>query len=195
MTAEAYMPVRHHLAAREEPERLQVVYVHPQTHEQCSDFIERLGIEVVHTSSNAASALAMQKHERAGAIVSRMTAELYGLPLVCEDVQNSMNNTTRFVRLSRQPRDPVGCTRCSILIDPAIDRAGLLCDLLSVFARRGINLTRIESRPSRRGMGNYIFFVDFDLNDRWHDARTELCDMTQLKELGCYVTLEVPVWT
>ena len=51
--------------------------------------------------------------------------------------------------------------KCSILVDPEIDRAGLLHEILSVFAKRKINLTRIESRPSKRGMGSYVFFIDF----------------------------------
>ncbi len=192
ITAEAYLPVRHHLAARGDPARLRVIYTHPQTHEQCSDFLERLGVKVVHTSSNAASALSMQKHEHAGAIVSQMAADLYGLPIVCRDVQNSAQNVTRFIRISSTPRNDAGCSKCSILIDPAVDRVGLLYDLLSVFARRRINLTRIESRPSRRGIGSYVFFLDFELVEDWKDAHEELSRMTSMKELGCYGRLEVP---
>jgi len=82
ITGEAYMPVRHHLAAREEPEHLQVIYAHPQTHEQCSILLGSLGVEVVHTSSNAASAVAMQGDSRAGAIIPEMAATIYGLPIV-----------------------------------------------------------------------------------------------------------------
>jgi len=194
ITAEAYVPLRHHLAAFEDPAALSVIYAHPQTHEQCSIFLEEIGTEIVHTSSNAASALAMLKHEHAGAVVPRVTADLYHIPIVRENVQNSEHNVTRFVQLSDHPRCEEGCTKCSILIDPAVDRTGLLYDLLSVFARRNINLTRIESRPSRRGIGNYIFFVDFALNAGWREARSELLEMTQVKELGCYGRREVPGW-
>ena len=67
ITAEAYMEVHHHCAAFEGLERLTTIYAHPQTHEQCSEFLEKLGIEVVHTSSNAASARAMKEREHAGA--------------------------------------------------------------------------------------------------------------------------------
>jgi prephenate dehydratase len=98
---------------------------------------------------------------------------------------------TRFVRISSEASDEAGSTKCSILIDPEIDRVGLLADLLTVFARRRINLTRIESRPSRRGMGRYIFFVDFERSEGWQEAREELKRMTAVKELGCYGRLEV----
>ncbi|MDR9815463.1 MAG: prephenate dehydratase domain-containing protein [Candidatus Methanoculleus thermohydrogenotrophicum] len=192
ITGEAYMPVRHHLATREEPERLLVIYAHPQTHEQCSLLLERLGVEVVHTSSNAASAVAMQRDSRAGAVVPEMAATIYGIPIALRDVQNSRDNTTRFVEISATPRSGGRCTKCSLLVDPKTDRVGLLADILAVFARRGVNLTRIESRPSRRGIGSYLFFIDLEISDGWQDAKEELKSMTTVRELGCYARMEVP---
>ena len=192
ITAEAYMPVRHHLAARYDPSRLSVIYAHPQTHEQCSIFLDNLGVEVVHTSSNAASAVAMQRNENAGAIISEMAARIYSLPIAVRDVQNRRDNTTRFVEISPLPRDLAGCTKCSLLVDPEIDRVGLLADILGVFARRGINLTRIESRPSRRGIGKYIFFIDLEISGGWQEAREELMRVTTIRELGCYARMGVP---
>lgn len=193
ITGEAYMPVRHHLAARGDPARLSVIYAHPQTHEQCSVVLDRLGVEVVHTSSNAASAMAMQKDEHAGAVVSETAARIYGLPLALRDLQNSRENTTRFVEISALPRGIVGATKCSLLVDPELDRVGLLADILGVFARRGINLTRIESRPSRRGIGRYIFFIDLEVSEGWREAKEELKAMTTVRELGCYARMEVPI--
>ncbi len=192
ITGEVYMPIRHHLAAREEPARLSIIYAHPQTHEQCSVLLDSLGVEVVHTSSNAASAMAMQRDEHAGAVVSETAARIYGLPIAVRDVQNSRDNTTRFVEISAVPRGIAGCTKCSLLVDPQIDRIGLLADILTVFARRGINLTRIESRPSRRGIGKYLFFIDMVISDGWREAKEELKTMTSVRELGCYARMEVP---
>jgi len=192
ITGEAYMEVHHHLAAFEEPDKLTLVFAHPQTHEQCSEFLEELGLEVIHTSSNSASARAMKEREHAGAIVSELTARIYGIPLVRRDVQNSTGNTTRFILLSSRPPAESHPAKCSILIDPREDRPGLLHDLLSVFARRGINLTRIESRPSKRGMGSYIFFLDFSTSRGWEVAIRELQGLTHVKNLGCYRKVEVP---
>jgi prephenate dehydratase len=76
--------------------------------------------------------------------------------------------------------------KCSILVDPRIDRAGLLHDLLGVFAEKNINLTRIESRPSRRGMGSYVFFIDFQTAPGWKECVRRLKELTEIKELGCY---------
>ncbi|MCK8519696.1 prephenate dehydratase [Methanoculleus sp. 7T] len=192
ITGEAYMPVRHHLAARGDPRQLEAVYAHPQTHEQCSVLLDSLGVEVVHTSSNAASAVAMQRDEHAGAVVSETAAAIYGLPIALRDIQNSKENTTRFVLISAAPREGAECTKCSLLVDPKSDRVGLLAEILGVFARRGINLTRIESRPSRRGIGSYVFFIDLEISEGWREAKEELKRMTAVRELGCYARLEVP---
>jgi prephenate dehydratase len=191
ITGEAYMPVRHHLAARGDPADLNVIYAHPQTHEQCSILLDGLGVEVVHTSSNAASAVAMQRDERAGAVVSETAASIYSLPIAVRDIQNRRENTTRFVEISAVPRESAGCTKCSLLVDPETDRVGLLADILGVFARRRVNLTRIESRPSRRGIGRYIFFIDIEVSEGWREAKEELKTMTTVRELGCYARMEV----
>jgi prephenate dehydratase len=191
ITGEAYMEVHHHLAALGEPETLTLIFAHPQTHEQCSEFLEELGLEVIHTSSNSASARAMKEREHAGAIVSELTARIYDIPLIRRDVQNTSGNTTRFIRISSRPPAESQPAKCSILIDPREDRPGLLHDLLAVFARRGINLTRIESRPSKRGMGSYIFFLDFATSRGWEVAIRELHGLTHVKNLGCYRRVEV----
>jgi prephenate dehydratase len=82
--------------------------------------------------------------------------------------------------------------KCSIVIDPSTDRAGLLHDLLEVFAERSINLTRIESRPSKRGMGNYVFFLDYAWSPDTGEALDDLKKITTVKELGCYRNIGVP---
>jgi prephenate dehydratase len=147
---------------------------------------------VIHTSSNAASARAMKGREHAGAIVSGLAARIYGIPIIRQDVQNSPGNTTRFILISSRPPADSNPAKCSILIDPREDRPGLLHDLLAVFARRGINLTRIESRPSKRGMGSYIFFLDFATSKGWEVAIRELHGLTHVKNLGCYRKVDLP---
>lgn len=195
ITAEAYLPIVHCLASPEPPYPGMVVYAHQQTHEQCSIFIETEHLTVIQTSSNAASAVTMQEHPGTGAIVSSQIAALYHLAVVATAVQNSSTNTTRFVRISRrsEPREgPAGgAAKCSILVDPHENRAGLLYALLGVFAARGITLTRIESRPSKRGIGTYVFFIDLVISEGWEEAIRELQQMTSVKEFGCYPLLEV----
>jgi prephenate dehydratase len=107
-------------------------------------------------------------------------------------VQNNLDNVTRFVRISKKPPTEERAEKCSIIIDPSGDRTGLLHDLLAVFAVKKINLTRIESRPSKRGIGNYVFFLDYAASPGYADAITYLKTMTTIKELGCYTRIEVP---
>jgi prephenate dehydratase len=192
ITAEIYLPIHHNLASLVPLRQIRVIYAHPQTHEQCSEYIEQWGIPVIHTSSNASSALEAKKTPNAGAILSESAAALYHMPVIVRNTENSALNTTRFVRISRDPAVRERPEKCSILIDPSTDRAGLLHDLLEAFARRGINLSRIESRPSKRGIGNYVFFLDYAWSEMTADALGELRAITNVKDLGCYRKIEVP---
>jgi len=192
ITAEMFMPIHHHLASQVPLSRMRIIYAHPQTHEQCSEYLEEWEIPVIHTSSNASSALEAKKTPNAGAILSASAASIYKMPVIVADIENNPSNTTRFVRISRTPLLSDEAQKCSIVIDPSMDRAGLLHDLLEVFAHRRINLSRIESRPSKRGMGNYVFFLDYAWSPDTRSAIDELKSMTNVKELGCYKNIGVP---
>jgi len=192
ITAEMYLPIRHNLASLVTLEEMRVIYAHPQTHEQCSDKIEEWGLPVIHTSSNASSAREAKKTPNAGAILSETAAAIYHMPIIVKNTENSAWNTTRFVRIATIPSAHTRPEKCSVLIDPSTDRAGLLHDLLAAFARRNINLTRIESRPSKRGIGNYVFFLDYAWTPATAEVIRELKEITTVKELGCYRNIEVP---
>jgi prephenate dehydratase len=192
ITAEMYMPIHHNLASLVTADKIRVIYAHPQTHEQCSSFIERLAVPVIHTSSNASSALEAKKTPNAGAILPESAAAIYKIPIIERNIENNPENTTRFVRISKTPGPGCRPGKCSLLIDPDTDRAGLLYDLLGVFARRGINLTRIESRPTKRGMGTYVFFLDYAVTGQTDEALSELMAITTVRKLGCYPKIEVP---
>jgi prephenate dehydratase len=191
ITAEMYLPVHHNLASLVTREEMRVIYAHPQTHEQCSNAIETWGLPVIHTSSNASSAREAKKTPNAGAILSATAAAIYHMPVLVENTENSPWNTTRFVRIAKAPSGQKRPEKCSILIDPHVDRPGLLFDLLGAFAKRAISLTRIESRPSRRKMGEYIFFLDYAWTPETADVIRELKEITTVRELGCYRKLGV----
>jgi prephenate dehydratase len=193
ITGEMYMPIHHHLASLVPLEKIRVIYAHPQTHEQCSRYLDQWDVPIIHTSSNASSAMEAKKTPNAGAIISTSAASLYRIPVVAGNIENDRNNVTRFVRIARTPATGGHEEKCSIMIDPDTDRAGLLYDLLGVFAQRKINLTRIESRPAKRGIGKYVFFLDYAVSCDTPDALRELKGMTNIKEMGCYSRIEVPV--
>jgi prephenate dehydratase len=191
ITAEMYLPVRHNLASLVTLEEMRIIYAHPQTHEQCSDKIEEWGLPVIHTSSNASSAREAKKTPNAGAILSETAAAIYHMPVIVRNVENSAWNTTRFVRIAATPSGNKRPEKCSVLIDPDTDRAGLLFDLLGAFAKRNINLSRIESRPSKRGIGKYVFFLDYAWTPATAEVIRELREITTVKELGCYRKIAV----
>jgi prephenate dehydratase len=191
ITGEMYLRVHHNLASTVPLQEIRVIFAHPQTHEQCSDKIEEWGIPVIHTSSNAASAQEARRVPNAGALLSEAAAAIYKLPVIVRATENNKDNTTRFVRISRTPSADPRREKCSVLIDPHKDRPGLLSDLLGAFARRKINLTRIESRPSKRKMGEYVFFLDYAWTPDAAEVVKELTEITTVKELGCYRKIAV----
>ena len=190
--AELYREVHHCLAAFLPPDKISVVYAHPQSSEQCSEFLDSLGIPIQFTGSNAASAVELVRNPMAAAVVSEHIAALYNVPIVRRNIENNTSNMTRFVKISDRPVNGETPEKCSIVVDPGEDRPGLLYDLLSVFARRNINLCRIESRPSRRGIGSDVFFMDITANPGWQDALKEITGIADIKPLGCYCRMEVP---
>ncbi|WFN33604.1 ACT domain-containing protein [Methanogenium sp. S4BF] len=191
ITGEAYLPVAHHFAATVPAGEITALYAHPQAHDQCLRFIDTLGVPVIHTESNSASALQAASHPGTGAITTEAAASMAGLPLQQRSVQNTQNNTTRFLRISAQrPETRPEMGKCSLIIDPDADRPGLLYDLLREFNRAGLNLTRIESRPSKRGMGNYIFFLDVEIAPGLPEALDAVGTLATVKDLGWYGRLE-----
>jgi len=192
ITLESYLPIHHSLAGTNG--QITKIYAHPQSHEQCSKLIEDLNVPVIHTESNAASAIAQKGDPGSAAIISERLAALHKIPIIRTNIENNACNITRFIQLS--PDVSSGTTfsksesdiseKCSLMINPDENRAGLLYDLLTPFKREGVNLTRIESRPSKRSMGTYVFFLDIQCDGRWREAALELQQLAPVKYLGCY---------
>ncbi len=137
------------------------LYVHPLAHAQCRGYIRKnfAGAEVVHTSSNAASArLAENRCE--GAIVSELAAQVYQKNIIESKVEDSGRNVTLFAVLSNGYSKRTGNDMTFIVFD-CVDRPGILYEILGLFAERGINLSKIESRPNKRKMGEYVFYLEF----------------------------------
>jgi prephenate dehydratase len=143
-------------------EDIKVVYSHDQPLLQCRKFLENLGTTTQATPSTAAAAEMILGHKNAAAIGTSRAAELYGLKIAAENIQDHQNNMTRFVVVGYEDHPPTMMDKTSIVFYIDQDRPGGLYEILGVFAQAEINLTKIESRPSKEKLGNYIFFVDFE---------------------------------
>jgi prephenate dehydratase len=197
---ELSIPVRYSLISHAAVEGVRQVFCHPLAHGQCSRYLRQNlpDAEVVFASSNAQAGVELARvgaGSAAGAIVPSEYAPSGSYRVVVPNVQNSAFNTTRFVVVrARSAASEPDFTRqkTSLVILPKHDRPGLLADLLSAFARRAINVTRIESRPSRERPWNYVFFVDIENNGAVADATREVgAEVQQLTILGTYDSLVV----
>jgi prephenate dehydratase len=163
-------PVRQHLITREGVDlgQIEAVLSHQQGLAQTARFLrENLsGVELRSVSSTAAAVRMVAESPRPWAAVgSRAAATLYGCRILREGIQDEQNNVTRFVWLAPEgTRPPAGERWKTSLIFHELgdDRPGALVDALAEFSSRGINLSRIESRPQRSELGRYFFFVDAD---------------------------------
>jgi prephenate dehydratase len=163
---EVLLPVRQNLLARPGVTLADVrrVLSIPIALAQCQAFLRaRLpGVPLEHTPSTAEAARRAADLADAAAVGSRAAAERYGLSLLAESVQDGDDNVTRFVLLAREDERPTGNDRTSIAFTLDRDRPGGVYEVLGEFARRQINLSRIESRPSKQALGHYVFFIDFE---------------------------------
>jgi prephenate dehydratase len=170
IAAEVVHPVHHCAVAAQELELDEVTRVvsHPQATAQCQRFL-RERLPAAERASAASTAEAVRQVRDSGerwlALGSRLSAEIYGCRVLEADVEDHPDNLTRFVWLARDGEvpDPGPRAKTSIVFWGAGDEApGWLVSVLSEFADRGINLTKIESRPRRVGLGHYMFFADLE---------------------------------
>ena len=144
------------------PAAIEVIYSHPQSLGQCREYLGRNypGVTTVAALSNAAAVEEMMHTPHAAAIAPPRAAEIYGAEIIERHIEDSRANQTRFVVLAREGAPPTGRDKTSIAVAVAHDRPGSLVSVLHEFSDRAINLTKIESRPSREGLGVYIFLID-----------------------------------
>jgi chorismate mutase/prephenate dehydratase len=140
------------------------VCAHPQALAQCRRWLDANlpGIERVPVSSNSEGARQARDTAGTAAIAGKVAADVYGLAVLAQDIEDHGHNTTRFLVLGRRRPRPGGADKTSILVSGHRARAGSLFRLLEPLARYKVNMTRIESRPSRLAKWDYVFFIDLD---------------------------------
>lgn len=185
------LPISHALISRaQNREDIEVVYSHPQALAQCQEWLNQNLPKVRQIATNATTE-ALQHLNRetiAAAIASEQAASLYQLPIMAHPINDYPDNRTRFWVVSLQPSP--GGSHTSLAFNVPANRPGVLVEPLQIFAKRGINMSRIESRPTKRALGDYLFFIDLEANTRdesVQSALAELATYTQtLKIFGSY---------
>jgi len=160
--AEVLMAIHHNLLANCSLEEVEKIYSKPEVFSQCRSWLSTTfkDTQTVPVASTARAAQMAADEPNAAAIGSSVAAELYNLRIVCENIEDITNNVTRFLVIGREDAKPTGEDKTAILFSTA-HKAGALADVLDVFKQYGINLTNIESRPSKKKQWEYYFFMDF----------------------------------
>lgn len=160
---EAVLPVKMHLLTLEgvRVEDIREVWSIAPALAQCRDFTKEIQAEIKHYSSTAQAAESILKTGRtdAGAIASEWAAKTFGLTIAKRDIHDYKGNSTRFLIVSKEKTIDATPSKSMLLVTPTEDRPGLLAIILNVFSSLGINLTWIESRPTKRKLGTYRFFI------------------------------------
>jgi len=190
------LPISHALISQAPSiEDIEMVYSHPQAIAQCQMWLEnRLpNVKLIPTQSTAESLQHLSVGAPIGAIASRRAATLYNLPTLAHPINDHPDNCTRFWALSREPSP--GGSHTSLAFSVPANVPGALLRPLQTCAQRNINLSRIESRPTKRSLGDYLFFLDLEGNvdePRVQEALEEMKGITEtLKIFGSYDILTI----
>lgn len=168
IVSQIVLPIQHCLVGRGRPSQIRKLYSHPQALAQCRAWVQNHlpHADVIEASSTTRAAELAVRSKITAAIASSLAAERYGLDILYYDIQDNASNATRFLVLGRQSPPPTGNDRTSLMLILR-DQVGALHRAIAPFRRYRINMTKIESRPSKRKAWEYFFFIDCDghIND------------------------------
>ena len=192
---EIALPIHQYLLARNvDLARIKKIYSHPQSFAQCHEWLNvnlphLTGTARINAASNADAARLAAADENAAAVAGKKAGEVFGLTICAENIEDDPNNTTRFLVIGAQEVAPSGKDKTSLVMS-ARNRPGAIHELLAPLAEHGVSMSRLESRPSRVGLWEYVFFVDIE----GHQQDTKIASALQelrnkaafLKVLGSY---------
>ncbi len=188
---EVQLRIHHHLLVRSGSAQITRVLAHQQALAQCHAWLEANLPQAEHVAvaSNAEAARLVSADGSAAAIAGETAAELYGLEIHARNIEDEPDNTTRFLVIGKQQALPSGNDITSLLVSVR-NRPGMLYRMLEHIARHGVSMTRIESRPSRRGVWDYVFYIDVEGHRQDAPVAAALHDLDReafaVKVLGSY---------
>ncbi|MDD3520682.1 MAG: prephenate dehydratase [Actinomycetota bacterium] len=195
---EITIPIRHNLIGKKyvDLKKIKKVISHPHATAQCRSFLNNKlhGVEVIAANSTAeAVKKILDLNDDTAAIGTKIAAELYGLSIIEKDIEDSRDNKTRFIFVGNYIPQKSGQDKTSIVCFLKKDKPGSLYKILKEFADRNINLTKIESRPARKNIGDYVFMIDIEghLHDKkvFEGIESLRRNVYMIKMLGSY-----PIW-
>ncbi len=189
--AEILFGIQHNLMSNSDIKHVKRVYSNPQVFGQCRHWLERHlpRVELIDTASTTAAAQRAAREDGAAAIGSKLAATLYNLPVLEASIQDFAQNMTRFLVIGRKIPSATGTDKTSLILSIKY-KVGALYDMLEPFKKYRINMTKIESRPSKRKAWDYYFYIDFEGHVESPKVKKMLHDMEGkckfLKVLGSY---------
>lgn len=190
--SESYLPIEHNLLSKHKKiSAIKSIYSHEQVFAQCRIWLERNlpNVKLIPCASTTQAAMAATDGRGRAAIASKLAAEKYDLNILASSIEDSPHNVTRFLIIGKQEAKPSGNDKTSIVFSMK-DRVGALHDVLTPFKKNNINLTKIESRPSKKKVWKYYFFVDMQGHIKDKKVRQALKGLEKncsyYKELGSY---------
>lgn len=163
IVAQIYLPIQQCLMSKTQLSDVKTLFSHPQALAQCRNWVQNNlpHVEIIESSSTTRAAEMAARRKHAAAIASLLAAERYKLDILETDIQDNANNVTRFLVLGRTCSPPTGKDRTSLMFSIPHE-VGALHRALETFRKCRLNMTKIESRPSKRKAWEYVFFVDCD---------------------------------
>ena len=192
ISGEVELRIHHHLLGKgKDTKNVSRIYSHRQSLGQCREWLETSmpGVELRDVSSNAEAARLAAQEENTLAIASDAAAEIYGLNVLVRNIEDEPDNTTRFLVIGKRATPRSGKDKTSLLVSTQ-NKPGALYRILEPMVKHKISMTRIESRPSRRGMWDYVFFIDCEGHREDANVAAALAELEHeasfLKVLGSY---------
>ena len=189
---EVALRIHHHLQNKSgRVEEIKKIYSHQQSLAQCRQWLDTHlpDIELHDVGSNAKAAQMAAAEDGAAAIAGETAAEIYGLKIVRRNIEDQPDNTTRFIVIGQRATPASGIDKTSLLVYTD-NKPGALHGMLEPLSRNGLSMSRIESRPSRQGMWNYVFFIDVEGHIEDNNLKQALKELEQtasmVKVLGAY---------
>lgn len=170
--SEIMLEISHNLISNSPKDKIKKIYSNPQVFGQCRLWVEKNlpRATLIEVSSTTKAAIKAKKTKHAAAITSELAAKTYGLKILARSIEDSPYNVTRFLVISKDEVPATGSDKTSVMFSVK-DRAGALYDMLEPFNKEKINLTKIESRPSKKKVWKYYFFLD--LEGHYRDKRVK----------------------